>query len=98
MYKVTTTSESVTLYYKNYGADTKAPVIKSVTADFVLMTVTAPATTLMEFSPPLSPRKRLAMRSVHYDSSTKVLLEFSKKFWEDEGISDNYCMLFKVNK
>ncbi|XP_067436413.1 L-amino-acid oxidase-like [Thunnus thynnus] len=55
-------------------------------ADVVLVTTTAKAALFMDFDPPLSIRKMEALRAVHYDSSTKVLLTFSEKFWEEDGI------------
>ncbi|XP_028251431.1 L-amino-acid oxidase-like [Parambassis ranga] len=55
-------------------------------ADAVLVTTTAKAALLMDFNPPLPTKKMEALRSVHYDSSTKILLTFKKKFWEEDGI------------
>uniref|UniRef100_A0A3Q3B9A1 Amine oxidase n=1 Tax=Kryptolebias marmoratus TaxID=37003 RepID=A0A3Q3B9A1_KRYMA len=55
-------------------------------ADVVLVTTTTKAALYMDFDPPLSIRKMEALRSVHYDSSTKILLTFSRRFWEDDGI------------
>ncbi|XP_028824169.1 L-amino-acid oxidase isoform X2 [Denticeps clupeoides] len=60
--------------------------LKSISADYVLVTATAKATQLIEFNPPLSTLKMEALRSVHYSSSTKVVLSFSKRFWELDGI------------
>lgn len=55
-------------------------------ADFVLVTTTAKAALFIDFSPPLSIPKMEALRTVHYDSSTKILLTFSERFWERDGI------------
>ncbi|XP_062386433.1 L-amino-acid oxidase-like [Sardina pilchardus] len=55
-------------------------------ADFVLVTTTAKAALFMDFDPPLSIPKMEVLRTVHYDSSTKILLTFSEKFWEKDGI------------
>ncbi|XP_035531358.1 L-amino-acid oxidase-like [Morone saxatilis] len=55
-------------------------------ADVVLVTTTAKAALFIDFDPPLSIRKMEALRTVHYDSSTKILLTFSEKFWESDGI------------
>uniref|UniRef100_A0A8C2JIH0 Amine oxidase n=1 Tax=Cyprinus carpio TaxID=7962 RepID=A0A8C2JIH0_CYPCA len=60
--------------------------LTSITADYVLVTATAKATLLIDFKPPLSAEKMEALRSLHYSSSTKVVLSFSKRFWEDDGI------------
>lgn len=58
----------------------------SVTADYLLMTPSAPVVSFMEFQPPLSLRKRSALRRVYYDTCTKIALAFSRRFWEAEGI------------
>ncbi|XP_076135845.1 L-amino-acid oxidase-like [Alosa pseudoharengus] len=56
-------------------------------ADFVLVTTTTKAALFMDFDPPLSIPKMEALRTVHYDSSTKIILTFSEKFWEkNDGI------------
>ncbi|XP_078137939.1 L-amino-acid oxidase-like [Centroberyx gerrardi] len=55
-------------------------------ADIVLVTTTAKAALFIDFQPPLSTHKMVALRSVHYDSSTKIILTFSKRFWEKDGI------------
>uniref|UniRef100_A0AAX7V3D4 Amine oxidase n=1 Tax=Astatotilapia calliptera TaxID=8154 RepID=A0AAX7V3D4_ASTCA len=55
-------------------------------ADVVLVTTTTKAALFMDFIPPLSPKKMEALRAVHYDSSTKILLTFNNKFWENDGI------------
>lgn len=58
----------------------------SLTADYVLLTPTAKATLFIDFQPPLSWNKMEALRSIHYASSTKVVLSFRQRFWEEEGI------------
>ncbi|XP_044039947.1 L-amino-acid oxidase-like [Siniperca chuatsi] len=55
-------------------------------ADVVLVTTTAKAALFIDFNPPLPIRKMEALRAVHYESSTKIILTFSKKFWERDGI------------
>lgn len=81
---ISQTKDNVTVSYedsRNHGTMT------NITADYVLVTATAKATLLIDFDPPLSTEKMEALRSVHYSSSTKVVLSFSKKFWEsDDGI------------
>ncbi|XP_065419367.1 L-amino-acid oxidase-like [Chrysemys picta bellii] len=64
--------------------DTCSP--SSVMADYVLVTATAKATRLIKFLPPLSSNKTHALRSIHYDSATKVALACTEKFWEKDGI------------
>jgi len=60
--------------------------LTNITADYVLVTSTAKATQFIEFVPRLSDIKMEALRSVHYSSSTKVVLSFSQRFWERDGI------------
>ncbi|KAM4536725.1 L-amino-acid oxidase-like [Odontesthes bonariensis] len=60
--------------------------LRSVEADAVLVTTTAKAALFIEFDPPLSNEKMKAMRAVHYESSTKIILTFSERFWERDGI------------
>ncbi|KAF3698133.1 L-amino-acid oxidase [Channa argus] len=55
-------------------------------ADAVLVTTTAKAALFMDFHPPLPIKKKDALRAVHYESSTKIILTFSEKFWEKDGI------------
>ncbi|RVE60776.1 hypothetical protein OJAV_G00184890 [Oryzias javanicus] len=57
-----------------------------IRADLVLVTTTTKAALFIDFDPPLSVPKMVAMRTVHYDSATKVFLTFREKFWESEGI------------
>ncbi|XP_056431755.1 L-amino-acid oxidase-like [Gadus chalcogrammus] len=64
----------------------KDSVQTKLSADAVLVTTTAKAACFIEFDPPLTPGKRHALSSVHYDSSTKIILTFSRRFWEDDGI------------
>lgn len=60
--------------------------LNNLTADYALVTSTAKATLFINFQPPLSGDKMEALRSVHYASSTKVVLSFKQRFWETEGI------------
>ncbi|KAL2091166.1 hypothetical protein ACEWY4_013429 [Coilia grayii] len=60
--------------------------LTDLAADAVLVTTTAKAAVFMDFQPPLSPSKMDALRSVHYDSATKILLTFRRRFWEEDGI------------
>uniref|UniRef100_A0A3P9GX04 Amine oxidase n=2 Tax=Oryzias latipes TaxID=8090 RepID=A0A3P9GX04_ORYLA len=60
--------------------------LSNLTVDYVLVTATAKATLFIDFQPPLSGNKMEALRSVHYASSTKVVLSFKERFWEKQGI------------
>ena len=68
-------------YLKSEDSD-----LTQLSADAVLVTTTAKAARFIEFDPPLTTSKRHALSSVHYDSSTKIILTFSRRFWEDDCI------------
>ncbi|KAM4860810.1 L-amino-acid oxidase-like [Thomomys bottae] len=55
-------------------------------ADFLVVATTAKAVRLLRFRPPLSLSKEDALRSVHYNSATKVILACKQRFWERDGI------------
>ncbi|XP_006874544.1 PREDICTED: L-amino-acid oxidase-like [Chrysochloris asiatica] len=57
-----------------------------LTADYVIVATTAKAARLLHFQPPLSREKEDALRSVHYNSATKVILACTQRFWEEDGI------------
>ncbi|XP_065809295.1 L-amino-acid oxidase isoform X1 [Labrus bergylta] len=60
--------------------------LTEIPADIVLVTTTAKAALFLDFDPSLSAKKMEALRGIHYESSTKIILTFSKKFWEEDGI------------
>lgn len=60
--------------------------LTDIRADVVLVTTTAKAALYMDYEPQLSTHKMEALRAVHYDSSTKIILVFKEKFWERDGI------------
>lgn len=74
---------SVTVTYQDWR---NSGSLTNLTADYALVTATAKAALFIDFQPPLSGDKMEALRSVHYASSTKVVLSFSERFWEREGI------------
>ncbi|XP_076833311.1 L-amino-acid oxidase [Brachyhypopomus gauderio] len=80
---ISQTESNVTVSYEDWR---NSNMLTNFTFDCVLVTATAKATLFMNFQPPLSASKMEALRSVHYSSSTKVVLSFSRRFWEDEGI------------
>lgn len=81
--QITHTRTNVTVSFQDWR-NPSSPT--HLTADFVLVTATAKATLFIDFQPPLSPFKMEALRSVHYASSTKVILSFSQRFWEKDFI------------
>ncbi|KAM9335892.1 L-amino-acid oxidase-like isoform 2-T2 [Symphorus nematophorus] len=80
--RINHSDQGVTVWYQT-GQESS---LTHLHADFVLVTTTAKAALFMTFDPPLSIKKMEALRAVHYDSSTKILLTFSEKFWEKDGI------------
>ncbi len=52
------------------------------TADYLLCAIPFSALRFVEISPEFTFQKRRAIIELHYDSATKVLLEFSERFWE----------------
>jgi monoamine oxidase len=52
------------------------------TADIAIVTVPFSALRHVRTAPPLSYHKRRAVIELHYDAATKVLLEFSKRWWQ----------------
>lgn len=78
-----TGGRSVTITYQDWH---NSGSLNNLTADYALVTATAKAALFIDFQPPLSVDKMEALRSVHYTSSTKVVLSFKQRFWETEGI------------
>jgi monoamine oxidase len=60
----------------------------SETGDYCILTLPFPVMRHIEILKPFSAAKQRAIRQVHYDASTKVLLQARRRFWEeDEGIA-----------
>jgi len=52
------------------------------TADYLIITIPFSSLRFVEITPQFSYNKRRAIIELHYDASTKVLLEFKERFWE----------------
>ncbi|XP_060799818.1 L-amino-acid oxidase-like [Neoarius graeffei] len=78
---ISQTERNVTVFYEQ---EHKSSFLTQQTFDYVLVTATAKATLFIKFQPPLTSLKMEALRSVHYSSSTKVVLSFSRRFWEED--------------
>ena len=52
--------------------------------DYVIITTSAPTSASIQFEPELSIMKRMALRTVSYTASTKVLMVFGSPFWQRE--------------
>jgi monoamine oxidase len=79
--RVRVSQEGVTLYVDD-GNDEQTTEI----FDFVICTTPAPATSRIEFTPPLAKSTLSALRGVHYASSAKTIIHVKKRIWE---IDDN---------
>ncbi len=60
----------------------RTPMEREFTADYLIVTIPFSALRFVTVSPMFSYHKRRAIAELHYDSATKVLLEFSQRFWE----------------
>ncbi|XP_062239420.1 L-amino-acid oxidase-like isoform X2 [Platichthys flesus] len=80
--RISRSERGVVISYKK----DKQSFLTDLEADAVLVTTTTKAALFIEFDPPLPVDKMEALRSVHYASSTKIILTFSEKFWEKDGI------------
>ena len=57
-----------------------------IEVDEVIVTVPFTSMRMVETEPLFSHGKRKAIRELHYDAATKVMLQFDERFWEDDGI------------
>jgi monoamine oxidase len=60
---------------------------REFTADYLVTTVPFSAMRFVSVTPDFSYNKRRAIIELHYDSATKVLLEFSERFWEWDPVT-----------
>ena len=60
-------------------------VERTFTADLCIVTIPLSALRFVKVHPELPYWKRRAVEELHYDAATKVLLEFSERFWEWDG-------------
>jgi monoamine oxidase len=95
--RIETTAESGTENSVNGG-----PVrpVETFTADYAIVAVPLSALRFCRFEPVLSYRKRRAIDELHYDSATKVLLEFKTRFWEQGpgGFTGGGCVSDSANR
>ncbi|XP_047194927.1 L-amino-acid oxidase [Hippoglossus stenolepis] len=74
--KVKRISQSETGVVISYQKDQESS-LTDLEADAVLVTTTTKAALFIDFEPPLPIKKMEALRAVHYDSSTKIVLTFN---------------------
>lgn len=56
--------------------------------DYLLCTVPLPVMGKIDFNPPLSPQKQIAVSGgYYYRPSTRMFVEFPERFWEKEGLN-----------
>ncbi|MGW7052475.1 flavin monoamine oxidase family protein [Streptomyces sp. NPDC054887] len=71
----------VRLHAVSEGRDGRV-VREEFSGDAAVVTIPFSGLRHVQISPQLSYRKRRAVSEIHYDSATKVLLEFSRRWWE----------------
>lgn len=89
--------DGVTLRFEPDSAGGAAPgepiAHPVVQADAVIVTVPFPGFRYVNVTPPLSHNKRKAIRELHYDAATKIMLQFRTRFWEtNDGIYGGYSI------
>ena len=78
---ISQTERAVTLRYSHPSS----PTPESITCDAAVITIPFSALRMVGIEPGcFSPEKMRAIRSLHYDTSTKVMIEFKSRFWERE--------------
>ncbi len=68
----------VTVFYQSGGSRF------NVSGDFAIVTVPFPVLRHVETLKPFSRGKQRAIRQLHYDASAKILLQFRRRFWEED--------------
>jgi monoamine oxidase len=73
----------VTLQFEPYDAGLAGHrQLSSFAADDVILTIPFPGMRYVRVEPMLSHNKRKAIRELHYDAATKIMLQFKSRFWE----------------
>jgi monoamine oxidase len=57
---------------------------ETFTADSAIIAIPFSSLRFVRTDPLFTPHRRRAIRELHYDPATKVLLEFSRRFWEQD--------------
>jgi len=70
--------DTVTVHYQTAGGRF------SVEADHAIVTVPFAVLRHVETLKPFSRTKQRAIRQLHYDASAKILMQFRRRFWEDD--------------
>jgi monoamine oxidase len=74
--------------------------VQEFRGDYAIIAAPFSAVRFCEFEPALSYPKRRAITELHYDSATKVLLEFKNRFWEQgpRGFTGGGCVTDTPNR
>ncbi|HEY9864751.1 MAG TPA: FAD-dependent oxidoreductase [Candidatus Obscuribacterales bacterium] len=90
VYKIEQNDNQVNIsYYQYEGSDNNLrKEEKSITGDIAIVTIPFSALRFVELKPleSFSHQKLKAIRELHYDTSTKILLEFKSRFWEKDNL------------
>nr|WP_321235808.1 FAD-dependent oxidoreductase [uncultured Psychroserpens sp.] len=71
-------------YYEKIGYNKQDVPISKMAFDEVIVTIPFSAMRMVHVWPEFSQEKRKAIRELHYDAATKVLIEFTERWWEKE--------------
>lgn len=74
--------DKIVVHYEDLPSNTK----RQINGDVLIIAIPFSSLRHVWVEPSFSHDKRKAIRQLHYDTSTKILLEFSSRFWEDDGI------------
>jgi monoamine oxidase len=71
-------------YYLQLGYEKQEVPVSEMEFDEVIVTVPFSALRMVHVWPEFSQKKRKAIRELHYDAATKVLIEFKERWWEKD--------------
>jgi monoamine oxidase len=71
-------------FYEKIGFEKKEVPVSEMAFDEVIVTIPFSAFRMVHVWPKFKQNKRKAIRELHYDASTKVLIEFTERWWEKE--------------
>ncbi len=69
-------------YYKDKGFAVQAVPVSEMEFDEVIVTIPFSVFRMVHVWPKFCQEKRKAIRELHYDAATKVLVEFKQRWWE----------------
>jgi len=69
-------------YYETIGYRKQEVPVSEMTFDEAIITIPFSALRMVHVWPEFSQEKRKAIRELHYDAATKVLIEFKERWWE----------------